>query len=69
MNPEEDRAFLAMMAYKKRFGDENAPDMDTLPHEFRDMSKASDLLERCVREGRPVYELVEVREYDLSLIY
>ena len=69
MNPEEERDFNALMAYKRRFGDENFPGVDSLPVQYREIGQLAPLLEQCVREGKPLEALVEVREDDPNVLY
>lgn len=69
MTKQEEREFNALMAYKEMFGDGSFPGVDSLPFEYRGTPRLAELLERCVREKKPLHELIEVREDDPNLIY
>jgi hypothetical protein len=69
MTPEEERASSALDAYESMFGEGSYPGMDSLPREFWGLIQLAELLERCVREGKSLHELVEVSEYEPGILY
>jgi hypothetical protein len=69
MSAVEKRLSEAIFQYTSRFGNDSYPDIDMLPEAYLDSARLAELLEKCVREGKEVRELVAVREYEPGLIY
>ena len=69
MTKTEERAFLANMAYQEAFGDGSIPSVDMMPREYLDLDTMSELMEKCVAEGKPIETFVTVREYEPGMVY
>ncbi len=59
----EEKVSQAMDRYVEMFGDGSLPGLDYIPYEYRGDVELLALLERCIREGKPMGQLIELIDY------
>lgn len=57
------------MEYIAKFGIDEWVPLDDLPDEYQDPAAMTELYRRCLNEGRPVRELIELPEDAPGAIY